>query len=311
MKGEVSGGILGLSWNLPPTIVPSERSVHATANMTLGSVRSTEMKNQWITECRSMHGSVHVIDKNRLIDKQTNEQFWLTKNSVEFLTSLPTPPERFLPGAEVLWDKGCCPTLVSRIYRLFFDNSNRAVADFLVYDLLFNNIDTFIVYPDDEWHQVFNSNKKALERWKICLDNLKGYVRPVVDFIYLQRYRNEKLEASMETLIREAIEFAVKKITNEGKLEENALKNVTEHLRSIKIAHGYRNASLDPEKIEELYAEQEFDSVLISQLSESFSRILREPKSSESHKFAVSLADLDYFPRENKLSNSFVWFDEP
>lgn len=115
----------------------------------------------------------------------------------------------------------------------------------------------------------------------------------------------------MDTLIQEAIAFAVKKITSESKLEERALKSVTEHLQSIKIEHGYRNASLDPEKIEELYAEQKFDPVLLSQLFESFYRILREPKTSEPHKFAVSLANLDYFPREDKLSNSFVWFHEP
>lgn len=163
------------------------------------------------------------------------------------------------------------------------------------------------MYPSDKWQEKFYGNKKSLERWKTCTQYFHQFTSVAADFLYLQRYRDKKMEESMRNFVLQVIDFAVKKITAENRWEEKVLRDVTGRLQSIQIIFGYRNLSLDPKSVEETYAELTFSySDQFTKMFQALLRLTREsPTKSEARKlFALkfdSSLSFKYSPSDNIL----------
>lgn len=196
-------------------------------------------------------------------------------------------------------------------YFLFVD---RIVADYLVYDFLYDQIKSFIVYPSDDFLKTLYGSNKAQERWLACMLKFYDYMGPALDFLYLQKYRDDSLRDSMESFAHETIEFAIKKVKAENRWEDKVLQDIIQRLRSIKFYVGYPDEFTDPHVIEEMYRGVKFDAhqsyaEILDEIYKNFFQILREPATSKTRKFTEfkilkrPMKRFRYLPEEDIMCN--------
>lgn len=191
----------------------------------------------------------------------------------------------------------------------------RSVADFLAYDLLYDQIDTFILYPIDDWLTKRLSAKKARERWLFCTKFMYHYINPALEVLFLRKYQNQKQKEKMGEFVRETIEFRVRKIQSLNRWHGEVLQDIIKRLRSITFVVGYPEDLLSPTKIEEIYGQLVFDDTRnnveqAESVYKQFKKIQRERASNKLRKF-VQLASSDaygfnYIESDNILCKDFI-----
>lgn len=100
--------------------------------------------------------------------------------------------------------------------------------------------------------------KKAYNRWDTCVNLLYFKMRPALESLYAQKYRNKELEESAEILAREAVEDFIN-IFSESKFDYFHTLVVANRLRSMKIIFGAPEEVLNGETIEKFYDELELN----------------------------------------------------
>lgn len=146
--------------------------------------------------------------------------------------------------------------------------------------------DIFIFYSEDKWTALAGGVKRAPERWKHCMDIFHDSMSFALDFLYLRKSKNKKLKTSLERFARENVDFAIKKIKSSSQLNKQVLQDVIERLEKVKIIAGYPEEILDPKRIEEIYAELNFNDELsyariTNDIYQHFERLSREPIDSQ------------------------------
>lgn len=139
---------------------------------------------------------------------------------------------------------------------------------------------------------------------------------PALSFLYLLRYNDEEQRKSMKNFAQETIEFAIKKVNanEESEWKEEVVKDVIEHLQSIKLIVGYPKELIDPEIIEDIYSGIKFgdelnESQKFWEISKYYEKHRREPKSSIAQRLTEQLFnekhEFKYSPIDNTLCNLF------
>lgn len=193
---------------------------------------------------------------------------------------------------------------------------NRIVADYLAYDFLYRQTISFVVYYSDEWLTKIDGVKKAEQRWLQCVDYFYYYMRPGLEFTYLQSYEDQKYRKSMEIFARQTIEFAVKKLKATNRWEEKILQDVVKRLEAIKLVVGYPDEFLDPKAIDEIYSgikigiERNY-AKMYREMYKNYYALLREPTSERRKLKELASAEyhsFKYSAEDNIMCNLIVSF---
>lgn len=131
----------------------------------------------------------------------------------------------------------------------------RLIADYFVYYFLYTYRFVIIPYAHDEFELTKVGNKKSPQRWMQCGFCFDCHMRPAVAFIYLERYRDEKIVESAKVFVREAINFALSNVINGTELKNTVKFDVMRRLTSMRIIIGFPEEILSSQKNEEFYDE--------------------------------------------------------
>lgn len=180
----------------------------------------------------------------------------------------------------------------------------------MVYNFLAINSPFFIVYNHNEWTYSIAGVKRGRERWVQCASGILYNMGPAVEFLYLNKYKDDEMERSMEKFARESIAFAIRKIKKEAEWEEEVLRNVIKRLQLIELVVGYPKEFADVQKIDEMYVnlhtedKQNFVNISFENIN-NHERILREPVTSKRRNLEELAKNFDsgfkYFPYNNVL----------
>lgn len=230
-----------------------------------------------IEELNQLTSSLN-IDWLKVINKQL-----LTKVEKDELIAV-VQPEKIQKLAEHL----------STIYK----ESRDDIANYLVYDFLYTQSQSFILYAADDYKTQKRGAKKAQERWQQCMGQFSRYMRPAQEFLYLETYRDQTLKEAMINMAQQTINFAVEKILPKSQWEEKVKREVMTRLRNIRITVGYPDDFVSPEKIEEIYRTLKFGdelnyAELMYEMEILYQQIIREPTTSKTRK-AIALRKLTH-----------------
>lgn len=136
---------------------------------------------------------------------------------------------------------------------LTFNFPLRTIADYFAYYFIYTY--RFPIIPYAHTHNEFLKvgSKKSPQRWMQCAFCFECQMKPAVEFIYAQHYRDEKIVSSAKAFAREALDFVSSKIRSGFELNRIQKLDISRRLASTRIIIGYPEEIINSEKNEEFY----------------------------------------------------------